>query len=303
MTERKIWMDGSLVNWDDAKIHVLTHALHYATAVFEGIRCYKTNEGLSVFRLSEHIRRLLNSCKIYSMPVNYTGTQLQNAIIQTVKANGMDEYYVRPIVYYAFGKMGVNPLPNKVSVAIAAWIWDEQFGNSGKGVRLTVSSWTRIDARSMPILAKATANYANSALARVEALKRGFDGAVMLNSYGNVAEASAENIFIVEEGSLTTPPVSSGALRGITRDSVITLSNDLSIRCHITDICREDLYTAEEVFLTGTASGITPVIEIDDHTIGNGKIGAITKELRSSFKEICRGKEEKYRSTWLTPVI
>src|ERR671930_1354670 len=184
MVEGRIWMDGSLVKWDDAKIHVLTHGLHYGTAVFEGIRCYKTINGQAVFRLPDHIQRLMDSGKIYFMDLGYSKSQLQDAVIDTIKANKIDECYVRPIVYYGYGKMGVNPLPNKVSIAIAVWKWDEYLkGNEGsKTIRLMTSSWMRIDGRSMPVHAKATANYANSALARVEALKAGFDEAIMLNT-------------------------------------------------------------------------------------------------------------------------
>src|ERR671939_529725 len=223
MAEGKIWMDGSLVKWNDAKIHVLTHGLHYGTAVFEGIRCYKTIKGQAIFRLPDHIQRLMDSSKIYFMDLVYTKSQLQDAVIDTIRANKIDECYVRPIAYYGYGKMGVNPMPNKVSVAIAVWKWDEYLRGAGdggieKGARLMVSSWTRIDIKSLPMRAKATANYANSALARVEALKAGFDEAIMLNSAGMVVEASAENIFIVKDEELATPPITSGALNGITRD-------------------------------------------------------------------------------------
>src|ERR687884_2101136 len=211
MTERKIWIDGSLANWDEAKIHILTHALHYGTGVFEGIRCYKTINGQAVFRSPEHIQRLLDSGKIYFMDIRYSKEQLQDAVIDTISANGKEECYIRPIAYYGYGKMGVNPLPNKVSVAIAVWKWDEYLkeNDAERGARLMVSAWTRIDNRSMPMHAKATANYANSSLARAEALKAGFDEAIMLNSNGMGVEASAENIFIVKDSSLITPSVTS----------------------------------------------------------------------------------------------
>ena len=255
MSERKIWMDGSLVNWDEAKIHILTHALHYGTGVFEGIRCYKTIHGQAVFRSPEHIQRLLDSGKIYFMNIRYSKEQLQEAVIDTIKANKIEECYIRLIAYYGYGKMGVNPMPNKVSVAIALWKWDEYLrsDNLNYGIRMMVSSWARIDGRSMPVHAKATANYANSALARVEALKSGFDEAIMLNTNGMVVEASAENIFIVKDNVLITPPIMSGALDGITRDSILTLARDNKISCEIRDISRDELYLADEVFLTGTA--------------------------------------------------
>src|SRR5215218_11090674 len=220
---KKIWMDGSLVDWNKATVHILTHSLHYATAVFEGIRCYKTANGLAIFRLSDHIQRLINSCKIYFMDIKYSKKQLERAVIDTISANEVrEESYVRPIAYYGYGKMGVNPLPNKVSVAIAAWKWDEYLKRSDgedKGIRIMVSSWIRIDNRAMPMRAKATANYANSVLARVEAIKAGFDEAIMLNSAGTVVEASAENIFVVKDNVLATPPTTSGALEGVTRSS------------------------------------------------------------------------------------
>jgi branched-chain amino acid aminotransferase len=304
MSEGKIWMDGSLVDWDNAKIHILTHALHYATGVFEGIRCYKTTSGGAIFRLGDHMRRLVDSGKAYFMDIGYSVSQLENAAIETVRANGLDECYIRPIAYYGYGKMGVNPMPNKVSVAIALWKWDEYLkGGAEKGARLIVSSWARLDTRTMPMHAKATANYANSVLARVEALKAGFDEAVMLNTSGMVVEASAENIFIVKEEKLITPPTSSGALAGVTRDSVLTLARDRGIQCEIRDIARDELYFADEVFLTGTAAEVKPVGEIDNRTIGNnGKIGKTTKRIKEIFDSVVQGRDEKFSRLWLTPI-
>ena len=301
MTERKIWMDGSLVNWDDAKIHILTHALHYGTGVFEGIRCYKTIDGQAVFRLPEHIQRLLDSGKIYFMDLRYSKEQLQEAVIDTIKANEIEECYVRLIAYYGYGKMGVNPMPNKVSVAIALWNWDEYLraDNLNYGIRMMVSSWARIDGRSMPVHAKATANYANSALARVEALKSGFDEAIMLNVNGMVVEASAENIFIVKDNVLITAPIMSGALNGITRDSILTLARDNRISCEIRDISRDELYLADEVFLTGTAAEIKPVVEIDNRIIGDGKVGAISQRLKMLYESVVHGENKKFSKKWL----
>ena len=303
MTEGKILLNGSLVDYDNAKIHVLTHALHYATGVFEGIRCYKTVSGSAIFRLGDHMQRLIDSGKCYFMDLGYSRQQLEKAAIDAVKANGMEECYIRPIAYYGYGKMGVNPLPNKVSVAIAVWKWDEYLkADDGKGARLMVSSWARIDPKAMPMRAKATANYANSALARVEALKAGFDEAVMLNSAGRVVEASAENIFIVKNGTLATPPTSSGALEGMTRDSVIRIAEENGIRCEVRDIVRDELYIADEVFLTGTAAEIKPVGEIDNRMIGDGKTGKVTKRLKELFEAVVHGKDKKFSKTWLTPV-
>ncbi|MFL6369728.1 MAG: branched-chain amino acid transaminase [Nitrososphaeraceae archaeon] len=304
MAEGTIWMDGSLVKWDEAKIHVLTHGLHYGTAVFEGIRCYKTIDGQAVFRLPDHIQRLMDSGKIYFMNLRYSKSQLQNAVIDTIKANKIDECYIRPIAYYGYGKMGVNPLPNKVSIAIAVWKWDEYLkeGKTENGARLMVSNWNRIDNRSMPMLAKATANYANSALARVEALKAGFDEAIMLNVNGMVVEASAENIFIVKYGCLITPPITSGALDGITRDSILTLAREHKIPCEIRDFSRNELYLADELFLTGTAAEVKPVGEVDNRIIGDGKIGIITKQLKTLFEAVVHGHDNKFSSRWLMPI-
>jgi branched-chain amino acid aminotransferase len=301
MSERKIWMDGSLVNWDEAKIHILTHALHYGTGVFEGIRCYKTIHGQAVFRSPEHIQRLLDSGKIYFMNIRYSKEQLQEAVIDTIKANKIEECYIRLIAYYGYGKMGVNPMPNKVSVAIALWKWDEYLrsDNLNYGIRMMVSSWTRIDGRSMPVHAKATANYANSALARVEALKSGFDEAIMLNTNGMVVEASAENIFIVKDNVLITPPIMSGALNGITRDSILTLARDNRISCEIRDISRDELYLADEVFLTGTAAEIKPVVEIDNRTISYGKTGAISQRLKMLYESAVHGENKNLSKKWL----
>lgn len=304
MTEGKIWLNGSLVDYDNAKIHVLTHGLHYATGVFEGIRCYKTVSGSAIFRLGDHMQRLLDSGKCYFMDLGYSRQQLEKAAIDTVRANGMDECYIRPIAYYGYGKMGVNPMPNKVSVAIAVWKWDEYLKADGdsKGARLMVSSWTRIDPKSLPMRAKATANYANSALARVEAIKAGFDEAIMLNAAGMVVEASAENIFIVKGGTLATPPTTSGALAGVTRDSVMAIAQENGIECKVRDISRDELYIADEVFLTGTAAEVKPVGEIDNRTIGDGKAGKMTKQLKELFEAAVHGKDKKFSKAWLTPV-
>jgi branched-chain amino acid aminotransferase len=301
MAEGKIWIDGSLVKWDDAKIHVLTHGLHYGTAVFEGIRCYKTISGHAIFRLPDHIQRLMESGKIYFMNLRYSKSQLQDAVIDTIKANKIDECYIRPIAYYGYGKMGVNPLPNKVSIAIAVWKWDEYLkeDKTENGVRVMVSNWSRIDNRSMPMLAKATANYANSALARIEALKAGFDEAIMLNLNGMVVEASAENIFIVKDNYLVTPPSTSGALDGITRDSILTLAREYKIPYEIRDISRDELYLADELFLTGTAAEVKPVGEVDNRIIGNGKIGVITKQLKALFESVVHGHDKKFSRKWL----
>ena len=296
----KIWMDGKFVDWNNAKIHILTHGLHYATAVFEGIRCYSTKKGPAIFRLEEHIKRLVNSCKMYHMTLQYSEKELRESIIETIKINNVQECYIRPICYYGYGKMGVNPLPNKVSTSIALWNWEDHIKIQGdKGMRVIISSWVRIDSRSLPIHAKATANYANSALARIEALKSGVDEAIMLNMSGMVVEGTAENIFIVRDEMLVSPPLTSGALDGITRSSILTIAQHLGINFQICDISRDELYYADEVFLTGTAAEIKSIGEIDKITIADGKTGKITTKLLDLYNQIVHGNNEKFEK-WLT---
>jgi branched-chain amino acid aminotransferase len=300
--QSKIWMDGNFVDWDNAKIHILTHGLHYATAVFEGIRCYSTKKGPAIFRLEEHIKRLVNSCKMYHMTLEYTDKELREAIIGIIKINNVEDCYIRPICYYGYGKMGVNPLPNKVSTAIAIWSWEDHIKTKGdEGMRAMVSSWVKIDSRSLPIHAKASANYANSAIARVEALKSGVDEAIMLNVSGMVVEGTAENIFIVKDEHIITPPLTSGALDGITRSSVLDLAQDLGIDYQISDISRDELYCADEIFLTGTAAEIKAIGEIDKMAIADGKTGRITTMLQSLYDQIIHGNNEKFEK-WLTYV-
>lgn len=301
MNNGHIWIDGSFYKWDEAKIHVLTHSLHYGTAVFEGIRCYNTVKGPAIFRLEDHVNRLFNSAKIYFMNIEFSKEQIEDAIIDTTKKNRIDESYIRPLAYFGYGKMGINPLSNKVSVAIALWKWDEYLKKEdvNHGVRVMVSGWMRIDARTMPTHAKATANYANSALARIEAIKAGFDEALMLNTDGMVVEASGENIFIVKNNVLITPPTASGALEGITRDTVLRLAKDDNIVTEIRDISKDELYLADEVFLTGTAAEIKAVGEIDNRHIGNGGIEKITLQLKSLFDDLTRGNH-KYSTEWLS---
>lgn len=301
MNNGHIWIDGSFYKWDEAKIHVLTHSLHYGTAVFEGIRCYNTVKGPAIFRLEDHVNRLFNSAKIYFMNIEFSKEQIEDAIIDTTKKNRIDECYIRPLAYFGYGKMGINPLSNKVSVAIALWKWDEYLKKEdvSHGVRVMVSGWMRIDARTMPIHAKATANYANSALARIEAIKAGFDEALMLNTDGMVVEASGENIFIVKNNVLITPPTASGALEGITRDTVLRLAKDDNIVTEIRDISKDELYLADEVFLTGTAAEIKAVGEIDNRRIGNGGIEKITLQLKSLFDDLTRGNH-KFSTEWLS---
>lgn len=297
----KIWMNGKLVPFKNAKVHVLTHALHYSTAVFEGIRCYNTPKGSAIFRLPEHVERLFRSAKLYSMKMEFTKDQITNGIVKTVKASTLKECYIRPLAYYGYGTMGLTPTPNKVDVSIACWEWKMGESKAGKetGARCKISSWLRIDSRSQPMQAKAASNYANAALARVEALKNGYDEAIMLNQYGKIAEGSAENIFVIKNGEIYTPPLSSGCLAGITRDSVIQL-----IRANGQDVTereleRDDLYSADEIFMTGTAAEVKSVAQVDDVTIADGKMGHTTKSLQKSFMEVAMGKDERFIQ-WLT---
>ncbi len=296
----KIWMNGKLVPFKDAKVHVLTHALHYSTAVFEGIRCYKTPNGSAIFRLSEHVDRLFNSAKMYAMKMPYTKKQITDAIIKTVKASTLKECYIRPIAYYGYGKLGLTPTQNKVDCSIACWEWKMGESKAGKfsGARCKVSSWVRIDSTAQPMKAKAASNYANAALARVEALRDGYDEAIMLNSQGKIAEGSAENIFIVKNGQILTPPPSADVLEGITRDSVIKIIEENGGEVNETNVERDDLYVADEVFMTGTAAEVKSVTEIDQVVIGNGKPGKITKELQKAFTDVVMGKDERFLS-WL----
>ena len=301
LESKKIWINGELVDYDEAKVHVLTHGLHYGTGVFEGIRSYATDDGASIFRLDDHITRLFNSGKAYFMNFGYSKDELRQSIIDTVKANNADECYIRIIAFYGYGKLGVNPLPNKVSIVIAVLNWSEHIKkeNREEGITTMVSSWMKLDARTMPTHAKGVANYANSALARMEAIKSGCDEALMINSNGFVVEASAENIFLVKDGALYTPPISTGALEGITRDTVIEITKQNKIPLRVDNITRDELYYFDEAFLTGTASEIVPIGKIDHRLIGDGKIGPITKKIQNHYGQIVRGKC-KNNSSWLT---
>ena len=296
----KIWMNGKLVPFKDAKVHILTHALHYSTAVFEGIRCYDTPNGSAIFRLTKHIDRFFNSAKLYGMKMRYTKKQITEAIIRTVKASGLKDCYIRPIAYYGYGTMGLTPTLNKVDVSISCWEWKMGESKAGKfsGAKCKISKWVRIDSRSQPMQAKSAANYSNAALARVEALKSGYDEAIMLNSSGKVAEGSAENIFIIKSGIIKTPPLNADILNGITRDSVIRLIKANGIKLVEKNITVKELFKADEVFMTGTAAEVKSVSKINKTLIGNGKIGKITKTLQKSFMDVAMGKDQRFTS-WL----
>jgi len=297
----KIWMNGKLVPFKDAKVHVLTHALHYSTAVFEGIRCYNTPNGSAIFRLPEHVDRLFNSAKLYGMKIRYTKKQIIDAIIKTVKASSLKECYIRPIAYCGYGTMGLTPTLNKIDVSISCWEWKMGESKAGKfsGAKCKISEWIRIDSRSQPMQSKCAANYSNAALARVEALKNGYDEAIMLNNKGNVAEGSAENIFVVKNGIIKPPPLDADILNGITRNSVIQLIKKEHMKLVEKNITVNELLKADEVFMTGTAAEVKSVTKIDKNSIGNGGVGEITKELQKSFMNIVMGKDKRF-VRWLT---
>jgi branched-chain amino acid aminotransferase len=298
----KIWMDGELVDWADATVHVLTHTMHYGSGVFEGIRAYPTTRGVAVFRLRDHIRRLFASAKVFMIDVPFTPEQLVEASREVVRVNGLtDGCYLRPIVFLGYGEMGLNPLPCPVNVAIAAWPWGTYLGDEGvaNGVSVKVSSWRRHDPNAVPTAAKGTGMYANSSLAKVEALKAGYDEAILLAPNGNVSECTGENVFIVRDGMIITPPTShAGALEGITQNSVETIARDLGYDVHHEAIIRTDLYLADEAFLTGTAAEVVPIRAVDDRPVGPGHPGKVTKEIQQMYFATVRGEVDQYKE-WL----
>ncbi|HTT34731.1 MAG TPA: branched-chain amino acid transaminase [Thermoplasmata archaeon] len=298
----KIWQDGRLVDWPDARVHVLTHGLHYAYSVFEGIRSHRTDRGTAVFRLPEHLARFEDSAKIYRMRLPYRRSELEAAVVDLVRANGAGDAYIRPIAFSGYGEMGLDPTRCRIEVAIALWEWGPYLGAAGlaNGVRATVSSWCRVDARALPPQAKCAANYANAALAKMEAVAGGYDEAILLNSAGRVAEGPGENIFRVKHGVVSTPPASSGILRGVTRDTVIRFVADEGLVFQRTDFTREELFTADELFFSGTAVGITPIREVDGRTIGTGQY-PITRRLQARYDDAVRGRAPEYAG-WLTYV-
>ena len=301
----KIWMDGELVDWDAATVHVLTHTMHYGSGVFEGIRAYPTASGVAIFRLREHIERLLTSARIFLMDVPYSVDDLMAATRDVVRENGLDQgCYIRPLVYLGYGEMGLNPLPCPVNVSIAAWPWGTYLGDEGvaNGVSVKISSWRRHDPNAVPTAAKGTGMYVNSSLAKVEALKAGYDEAILLAPDGNVSECTGENIFVVKNGRLLTPPTSdAGALDGITQDTVATIARDLGYEVSHQQLIRTDLYTADEAFLTGTAAEVVPIRAVDDRTVGEGRPGTITMQLQQAYFAAVRGEVDRYKD-WLDHV-
>jgi branched-chain amino acid aminotransferase len=299
----KIWMNGKLVNWDDAKIHVLSHVVHYGSSLFEGARCYKTKKGTAIFRLNAHTDRLFNSCKIYRMKIPYSKEEINQAIIDLIKINKLDACYIRPVVYRGYEQLGVDPTGCPVEVCIAVWSWGAYLGPGAleNGVPVCVSSWNRMAPNTMPDMAKSGANYMNAQLIKLEAKEHGYVEGIALDVFGFVSEGSGENVFIVRDGTLITPPFSSSILPGITRNTVILLALDMGMKVIEQTIPREALYIADEVFFTGSAAEITPINSIDKVQVGDGKCGPITKKLQERFFSIVSGEEED-KHNWLTYV-
>lgn len=298
-----IWFDGKLVKWDDARVHVLTHTLHYGLGVFEGIRFYKCDDGrIAVFRLEEHVNRLFDSAQVVNIEIPYSRETISSAIKQTIIANGISAGYIRPIAFIGDGAMGLYAVENPIHVAIAVWEWGPYLGDKGvkEGIRVKVSSFTRHHVNASMTKAKICGEYVNSILAKREVIKAGYDEAILLDTEGYVAEASGENVFAVKNGILKTTPASA-ILPGITRDSIIKIASDLKIEVKEEKFTRDEIYIADEVFLTGTAAEITPVVSVDDRKIGTGKPGEVTKQLQNTFFDIVRGKNKKYNH-WLNVV-
>lgn len=295
-----IWHNGELVAWEDAKIHVLTHGLHYGTGVFEGVRAYETPRGTAIFRHSDHIERLFRSAELYYMPIPYTREEIRTATHSVVASNGFRSCYIRPIAFRGYGTMGLFPLDAPVEVSIAAWSWGAYLGEESKsaGVRAKVSSWRKISGAGLIPAAKATGQYLNSILAKVEVHKGGYQEAILLDERGFVSECSGENLFIVRDGRVSTPPLSAGNLDGISRNSVIEIAKDMGFEVLERDFDRAEMYLADEVFITGTAAELVPVREIDDHKIGDGVRGPITTDLQRTYEDALFGRSDRY-AKWL----
>ena len=298
-----IWHNGEFVAWEDARVHVLTHGLHYGTAVFEGIRCYETARGPAIFRHLDHLERLERSAKLYYMPLPYTVEQLRAATHELIARNALASCYIRPIAFRGYGQMGLNPLDAPVEVSIAVWPWGAYLGEEGtrNGVRAKVSSWERISSRSLIPQAKASGQYLNSVLAKIESLKAGYDEAILLDEHGHVCEGSGENVYAVRDGVILTPPQTASILDGINRRSLITLARELGHEVVERDIARSELYLADEVFLSGTAAELVPVRELDDHAIGSGRPGPVTRALQEAFQDALYGRSDRHPE-WLDVV-
>jgi branched-chain amino acid aminotransferase len=299
-----IWMNGDFVPWDEAKVHVLTHGLHYGTGVFEGVRCYDTeSSGPAVFRHGDHLDRLYRSAELYYMPVPYEREQLRQATLELIARNGMRSCYIRPLVFRGYGQMGLFPLDAPVDVCIAVWEWGAYLGEEGKrnGVRAKVSSWRRISPDSLIPQAKACGQYLNSILAKIESHKAGYEEGILLDDKGLVCEGTGENLFVVRGGKIHTPPLTASILDGINRRAAIEIARDLGFEVIETNLTRAELYLADEIFMTGTAAELTPIREVDDHAVGDGRPGQITRAVQDAFEDALHGRTERYRH-WLDPV-
>jgi branched-chain amino acid aminotransferase len=299
-TADQIWLNGEFVAWEDAKVHVLTHALHYGTAVFEGIRAYETDQGTAIFRNQDHLARLEASAKLYYMDLPYTSEQLREVTHELISRNGFKSCYIRPLVWRGYGPMGLNPLENPVDAMIAVWEWGAYLGEEGKrnGVRARVSSYRRISSESLIPHSKASGQYLNSVLAKIESLKAGYEEGILLDDRGNVSEGTGENVFVVKNGRIVTPPQTASILDGINRKSCMQIARDLGYELIERDVARAELALADEVFLTGTAAELTPMREIDDIPIGDGRPGPITREIQHVFDDALHGRAEQY-ADWL----
>jgi branched-chain amino acid aminotransferase len=298
-----IWMNGEFVAWEDAKVHVLTHGLHYGTGVFEGVRCYDTEIGPAIFRHADHLDRLYRSAELYYMPIPYEREVLRQATLDLVARNGLRSCYIRPIVYRGYGTMGLFPLDTPVDVTIAVWQWGAYLGEDGKrnGIRAKVSSWRRLSPDSLIPHAKASGQYLNSVLAKIESHKAGYEEAILLDDHGYVCEGTGENIFVVRDGRIFTPPQTASILDGISRKSIVQIAGDLGFEVVERDLARAELYLADEVFVCGTAAELTPIREIDDHAIGGGRPGEVTVAVQAAFENALHGRSERYRE-WLDPI-
>jgi branched-chain amino acid aminotransferase len=293
----KIWMNGELVDWADAKVHVGVHGLHYGSGVFEGIRCYATDKGPAVFRLTDHMQRLHNSARLLSMQLPYSVEELRDATLELVSTNGLPECYIRPIAFYGYGQLGVAARDNPIETVIMSWPWGAYLGEDGlkNGIRVKISSWQRIGPNVVPHVSKATGVYLNSMLAVTEANQAGYDEAILLTAEGYVADGSGENVFVVREGVIYTPSLATGILPGITRNAITEIANDLGYRVEEVQLIRSDLYLADEVFMTGTAAEVTPMRSVDDHEIG---VGPITLEIQRTYLDVVRGRNDRW-ADWL----
>lgn len=305
----KVWRNGEFIDWDNARVHVMTHAIHYGSSVFEGIRAYQTERGTAVFRLNEHIQRLLNSAKVYRMDTKLTRDEICQAVVEIVRGSEMDECYIRPVIFRGLNEekpsFGVNPFGAPLDCYVAAWDWGKYLGEEAleAGVDVCVSSWTRITSNSLPAVAKAGANYMNSQLIKMEAILGGFSEGIALDDRGYVSEGSGENLFLVNDGKLVTPPLGASILPGITRDSIIQIARELGIEVQETTVQRAALYLADELFFTGTAAEVTPIRSVDRITVGEGKRGEITKQIQDVFFDVIHGKRPAPdNAPWLTYV-